>query len=84
MRKLRLKCCFAVMMINIYMYVIALSKVYKLIRKFEDLISTECMNAASVQISICCIHVLTENTYSPFKRLLVVISPLKFEVFTCT
>lgn len=30
--------------------------------KFVDLISTESMNAASVQISICCIHVLGENT----------------------
>ena len=30
--------------------------------KFEDLIYSECMNAAPVQISICRIHILAENT----------------------
>ena len=34
--------------------------------KFEDLIYSECMNAASVQISICRIHVLAENTNTSF------------------
>ena len=55
MRKLRLRYNFVVMMINIY--VIALSIVCKLKKKFEDLISFECMHAALVQISIRCLHV---------------------------
>ena len=59
MRKLRLRYHFVVMMINIY--VIALSIVCKLKKKFEDLISFECMHAALVQISIRCLHVLAEK-----------------------
>ena len=58
-----------------------LSIICKLIMKFVDLITTESMNAASVQISICCIHVLGENTNtSRLKEDILLISPLKFNL----